>query len=54
MKTTTKYSKPLAGICRIPLNRYWQSYVNIEQYEALVRGEGRIKRRFSSSLTGSS
>ena len=30
----------LAGICRILLNRYWESYVNIEQYEALVRGEG--------------
>jgi hypothetical protein len=32
----------LAGICRILLNRYWESYVNIEQYEALLRGEGGI------------
>ena len=32
----------LAGTCRILLNPYWESYVNIEQYEALVRGEGRI------------
>ena len=30
----------LAGTCRILLNRYWESYVNIEQYEALLRGEG--------------
>ena len=30
----------LAGTCRILLNPYWDSYVNIEQYEALVRGEG--------------
>jgi hypothetical protein len=30
----------LAGTCRILLNRYWKSYVNIEQYEALKRGEG--------------
>jgi len=30
----------LAGTCRILLNPYWESYVNIEQYEALVRGEG--------------
>ena len=30
----------LAGTCRILLNRYWESYVNIEQYEALIRGEG--------------
>jgi hypothetical protein len=29
-----------AGTCRILLNRYWESYVNIEQYEALVRGDG--------------
>jgi hypothetical protein len=32
----------LAGTCRILLNPYWESYVNIEQYEALVRGEGGI------------
>ena len=30
----------LAGTCRILLNPYWESYVNIEQYEALLRGEG--------------
>ena len=30
----------LAGTCRILLIPYWESYVNIEQYEALVRGEG--------------
>ena len=30
----------LAGTCRILLNWYWKSYVNIEQYEALKRGEG--------------
>ena len=30
----------LAGTCRILLNPYWDCYVNIEQYEALVRGEG--------------
>ena len=29
----------LAGTCRILLNPYWESYVHIEQYEALVRGE---------------
>jgi hypothetical protein len=30
----------LAGTCRILLNPYWDCYVNIEQYEALLRGEG--------------
>ena len=30
----------LAGTCRILLNPYWDCYVNIEQYEALVREEG--------------
>jgi hypothetical protein len=30
----------LAGTCRNLLNPYWESYVNIEQYEALKRGEG--------------
>ena len=42
MKTTMKFSKRLAGTCRILLNPYWDSYVNIEQYEALLRGEGGI------------
>ena len=30
----------LAGTCRILLNRCWESYADIEQYEALKRGEG--------------
>ena len=30
----------LAETCRILLTPHWESYVNIEQYEALVRGEG--------------
>ena len=34
----------LAGTCRILLNPYWESYVNIEQYEALLRGEGGFPR----------
>jgi hypothetical protein len=32
----------LAGTCRILLNPYWESYVNIEQYQALLSGEGGI------------
>ena len=32
----------LAGTCRILLNPYWDCYVNIEQYQALLRGEGGI------------
>jgi hypothetical protein len=32
----------LAGTCRILLNPYWESYVNIEQYQAVVKGEGGI------------
>jgi hypothetical protein len=46
-----------AGTCRILLNRYWESYVNIEQYQALVRGEGGtspfiryLSRMFSTAL----
>ena len=40
MKTTDAIRETLAGTCRILLIPYWESYVNIEQYEALVRGEG--------------
>jgi hypothetical protein len=40
----------LAGTCRILLNPHWESYVNIEQYDAVVRGEGGILA-FHSILT---
>jgi hypothetical protein len=43
----------LAGTCRILLNRHWESYVNIEQYEALVRGDWRNLDGFASILKAS-
>ena len=32
----------LADTSRILANRYWESFVNLEQYERLKRGEGKV------------
>jgi hypothetical protein len=32
----------LSGTCRVLRNEYWETFVNIEQYDRLQRGEGKI------------
>ena len=32
----------LSGTCRVLRNEYWETFVNIEQYDRLRRGEGKI------------
>lgn len=32
----------LSGTCRVLRNEYWETYVNIEQYDRLRRGDGKV------------
>ena len=32
----------LSGTCRVLRNEYWETFVNIEQYDRLRRGEGKV------------